>query len=131
MNMNMNGQQDWTPVVLRSKAAKDEQKRNQARATTIKNAQITFSANNTPAWKLEQKIDSDNGVLGPILVKVSTQDAHKIIQLRTTVKMSRADLAKALNLPRQLIDEIETCKALENKQQLNKIISFLNRKIVN
>lgn len=121
--MQLSGQ-DWTPVVVRPKSIRDAEKKDHERNKTAQSSKATVTANNMPAWKLEKQIDSD---AGPVLNRVSDDDKKQIISLRTGAKLTRDQVAKALNLPRTTIDDIENGKALQNKQVTNKIINYLKK----
>lgn len=116
--------QDWTPVVLRSKSIRDAEKKEYERNKTAQSSQATMTTNNMPAWKLEKQIDSD---AGPLINRISDEDKKQVIALRTGAKLTRDQVAKALNLPRATIDDIENGKALQNKQMTNKIINYLKK----
>jgi len=109
--------QDWNTVVLKKKLAQPE------KALVNKTSHATVSsATNKPAWKIEQQVDGESGK--PI-VYVSREDAQKIIGGRVGKKMTQKDLANRLNMQVKDIQDIETCKAVENKAVLAKIKRFL------
>jgi DNA-binding XRE family transcriptional regulator len=58
---------------------------------------------------------------------VSSQDAQEIIKLRTSRGLTQDQLAVAINFPRQKINEIESRKAIENKNDLIKIKRYLEK----
>jgi ribosome-binding protein aMBF1 (putative translation factor) len=110
--------QDWETVVLRKSkpVQKETVNKNDAKITV---SQIV----NKPAWKIEQQVDGDSG---KPLQFVSKEDARKIVDGRVGLKLSQKDLACKLNMPLKDIQDIESCKAVENKLVLAKIKRALN-----
>ena len=111
--------QDWTEVVLKKKP---DPKKIETQVKSSQNVASVSQATNKPSWKIEKQIDGDSG---KPLNFVSKEDAKQIIQGRVAMKLSQADLAKRLNMPLAAIQEIESCKAVENKLTLSKIKRFL------
>ncbi len=112
----MYNHQDWTPVVLKKKSNDPVEVK-----TVDKTAkqQSVSSIVNKPMWKLEQQIDSTDS--GKPLTYVSRDDAQKIIAGRVAMKLTQKELATKLNMQLKDIQDIENCKALENKLVLSKI----------
>lgn len=120
--MNMNGQ-DWTNVQFsKNKEKKAAHNAAIARNISAHTASLPTGADGKPAWKLEKEIDE-----GGAPKKIESEDKQKIIELRNKSKLTRDQLAKQLNLQKQIIDEIETGKAIENKAQIGRIIRHLER----
>jgi len=53
---------------------------------------------------------------------------NKIAQARCEKKLSRDQLAQALSLPKKIIEEFETGKAIYNAVVLNKLEKFLDKR---
>lgn len=113
--------QDWNTVILKKKEiivketiSKNDKQQNPISSTT-----------NKPLWKIEKQVDSD--AEKPINY-VSRDDAQKIINGRISMKMTQKDLSTRLNMPLKDIQDIESCKAIENKLILSKIKKFLQIK---
>jgi ribosome-binding protein aMBF1 (putative translation factor) len=120
----MNGQ-DWTPVKFGgNKEQKAAKQAAVARSITSHTVNLPTGADGKPAWKLEKEIDD-----GGAPKKITPEDKQRIIELRNKAKLTREQLAKQLNMQKQVIDEIETGKAIENKQQIGKIVRHLERLI--
>jgi ribosome-binding protein aMBF1 (putative translation factor) len=108
--------QDWNTVVFKKRAPVKH---------VAQNAPATMSSvANKPAFKIEKQVDSDSGK--PVTY-VSSQDAQEIIKLRTSRGLTQDQLAVAINFPRQKINEIESRKAIENKNDLIKIKRYLEK----
>lgn len=112
--------QDWNPVILKKKECVVKEtiiktdKQNQVSSTT-----------NKPLWKIEKQVDSD---AGKPIDYVSRDDAQKIISGRIAMKLTQKDLATRLNMQLKDIQDIESCKSIENKLTLSKIKKFLQIK---
>lgn len=116
--------QDWKTVVLNPSTHK--QKPNPSPKQHGAAVSITT---NKPAWKIEQQVDSETGK--PIN-RVKKEDADFIKQQRIECRLSQQQLAQALNMKLVDIQEIECCKAFENKAVLSRIKQFfLKRKVAN
>lgn len=111
----MYNHQDWTPVVLKKKTSTPEIK------VVNKNdkQQSISSVTNKPAWKIEKQIDGTDS--GKPLNYVSRDNAQKVIAGRVAMKLTQKDLATKLNMQVKEIQDIENCKAIENKLVLAKI----------
>ena len=112
--------QDWNTVILKAKKPPTE-------TTTVCKQSVCSisSATNKPAWKIEQQVDGDSGK--PINY-VSRDDSKMIIAGRVAKKLSQKDLAARLNMQLKDLQDIESCKAVENKSVLAKIKRFLEIK---
>lgn len=109
--------QDWTTVVLKPKKTPTETQ------PVCKQGTCSISAaTNKPAWKIEQQVDGDSGK--PINF-VSREDAKLIVSGRVAKKLSQKDLAARLNMQLKDLQDIESCKAVENKAVISKIKRFL------
>jgi ribosome-binding protein aMBF1 (putative translation factor) len=112
--------QDWTTVVLKKKTRNERETERQPKSQ-IHTPTISSIANK-PAYKIEMQVDSDQGK--PVTY-VSMDDAKKITSGRIQQNMTREQLARAVNkLPRHIHD-IETGKAILNKNDLAAIKKFL------
>lgn len=111
--------QDWKQVILKPKKV-EEAKENVTKSSVVKTTVSTVTGK--PAWKIEKEVDSDSG---KPLIYVSRDDASNIIKGRVDMKLSQKDLANRLNMQFKYIQDIESCKAIENKQDLAKIKRFL------
>ena len=105
--------QDWTPVIFK------KQQNNQVKH--IESAKTISSTTGIAAYKIE-KAEND----GIALKYVSREDSQRIIQGRVNQKLTQQALAQQLNIQLKDIQEIENCKAIENKQMLSKIKKKLN-----
>lgn len=117
--------QDWKVVVFKKSTPHKEQSKSKeaSDARRIAQANQTMSSTaNRPAWKIEQM-----ALEGERLPRVSKDDAQKITALRVKHKLTRAQLAQRVNMKENYISDIETCKAVENKQHIAKILSALER----
>ena len=107
--------QDWRTVLLKAGSgppkARPVLSRSPAPATMS-------SATGTPAWKVEQRADADDGK--PISL-VSRDDARHITNRRIALKLSQRDLAVRINVDVKEIQAIEACRAVENRALLAKI----------
>jgi ribosome-binding protein aMBF1 (putative translation factor) len=110
--------QDWDTIVFKKRKHKTDnaQKVNKDNIINPTISKVT----NTPAWKIEKQIDNSDDNVKPIKY-VSKEDANKIIHARFELKLSQKDLAKQLNMQVKDIQDIETCKAVENKSVLSRI----------
>lgn len=112
--------QDWETVTLKKKLPEAE--KTIVHKTDAGQHATVSSTTNKPAWKIEQQVDGESGK--PI-VYVSRFDAQQIIGGRVAKKMTQKDLANRLNMQLKDIQDIESCKAVENKAILAKIKRFL------
>ncbi len=110
--------QDWQPVILRKHERKQEKE-----TVGKKDAATLSSVANKPAWKIELQVD---GEVGKPIVYVSREDAQKIITGRVSKKMTQKELACKLNMQVKDIQDIESCRAVENKAVLSRIKRILD-----
>ena len=101
--------QDWKTITVNKTKDKNVSKPKQ---------KIT---NNSKEKILEKKIDEDNLKHK----KITPELKQKIIQSRCSQKLTQKQLAQKCNLPLQIINEIETGKAIYNHQHINKIKRIL------
>lgn len=113
--------QDWNTVVFNKK-----KQDTQIKQRSVHGGATVSTVANKPAWKIEQQVDSD---MGKPVQYVSKKDATEIIQKRVTCKLSQSQLATKLNLSCDVIKDIESCKAVENKSVLSRIKRELDRMI--
>lgn len=107
--------QDWTTVVLKPK--KPTVEKSIVRKDFVGHTTVS-SVTGKPAWKIEEQVDSDQGK--PVKY-VSKEDAAAIVRGRVEKKMTQKDLAQKLNMSVKDIADIESSKAVENKQIIGKI----------
>lgn len=107
--MNLQGQ-DWETVVFKKRKQNDNDKTTQRHQPATQSERL-----GRPAHVVERLVDESK------LPRVTEADAKLVIQGRTALKLTRQDLAKALNMKVQEIEDIENKKAFENKQILAKI----------
>lgn len=114
----MSVDQDWTPVVL--KKGKSQKHRKPSNTSQ----EVFSQTSNKPLWKIENQVNGDTGK--PIKY-VSREDATFIMATRLSKKLSQKDLAVKLNIQLKDIHDIESCKAVENKQLISKIRKYLTK----
>ena len=90
--------QDWEPVVWTKK--KSPKKDNKSNSNTTKN-------------KEDEEI--------PVIKKIDADIKKYVRDERTKYKMKQDELAKALNVPKQKIEEIENGKGKHDQILINKI----------
>lgn len=110
--------QDWNTVILKPKK---EVAGGDAAAKTARPG-FAIAAGGKPAYKIEQQVDGDSG---KPLNYVSKEDAQKVVAGRVAMKLSQKDLAMRLNMQVKDIQDIESGRAIENKQVLGKIKRLL------
>lgn len=103
--------QDWTTVVLKKKKEKKKQKQLQI----------------DPIVKKMNQLDNNDDTCKA--VSVSNDDRKLITSLRTARKITQEELAKMLNIKKEIIRDIENGSSIENKQMINKIKNFLKKSI--
>jgi ribosome-binding protein aMBF1 (putative translation factor) len=103
--------QDWTTVVLKKKEKK-------------KQKQLEID----PIVKKMNQLDNNDDVCK--IETVSNDDRKLITSLRTTRKITQEELAKMLNIKKEIIRDIENGSLAENKQMINKIKNFLLKKSI-
>jgi ribosome-binding protein aMBF1 (putative translation factor) len=73
-----------------------------------------------PAWKIEQQVDSDAPGTKP-LTRVSPDDAQRVVAARTAAKLTQKQLAARINVQPRDIQEVESGRAIENRDLLARI----------
>ncbi len=101
--------QDWKQVVLN--------KSHTNKAYTNKTGIKKISQEKQKDIKLHKQVEEDNLKHNKITQELRTI----IIQTRASQKLKQKDLAQRCNLPVQVINEIESGKAIYNHQHINKI----------
>jgi ribosome-binding protein aMBF1 (putative translation factor) len=101
--------QDWTPVVIRSKTAKKP-------AEPISHEIVS---NVNKAKKLENSDDTGT------FKKLSNESRQTLVQARVAKNLKQDDLARALNMPANIYKAIENGKSIPTQQDLNKINNYL------
>ena len=99
--------QDWNTIVVKKDKNKDKDKveSNKKNTTDVK------------AKKLEKKVEDDDLKHK----KIPNDLKQKIIVGRCSKKMTQKELAQKCNFPLQVINDIETGKAIYNHVHINKI----------
>ena len=102
--------QDWkTVVVHKPKNDKTSSSKKKPSNTTLKNISVEKKAEE---GNLEQK-------------KYSLELRQSIMKGRTAKSLTQKQLANSINLPLQVISDIESGKGVYNPQHINKIKRFL------
>ena len=101
--------QDWNTIVIRKKKEdkKESKKNNNSEFSKLKS--------------IEKKAEEDNLKHK----KISSELKTDIQKARCLNKLTQKELANRVNLPLQIISEIESGKAIYNHQHINKIKRFL------
>ena len=102
--------QDWKTVTVKKKKDEKSKEIKKKIDPNIKN--------------IEKQVDEDNLKHK----KISPELKQKLIQGRCSQKLTQKELAQKCNLPLQIINEIETGKAIYNQQHINKIKRILKIK---
>ena len=105
--------QDWQQVVFRKPKPSER---------IIEAPKTMSSTTGMAAYKIDNADYAENP-----LKQVSREDMQYIIQGRVNKKLTQKDLAKQLNIQLKDIQDIESGKAIENKQLLSKIKRHLNK----
>jgi ribosome-binding protein aMBF1 (putative translation factor) len=119
--MYANNHQDWKTIVF-NKKEKDEGKRKDEGKNSKSNETIS-STTGTPMWKLEKQIDDENGK-GKVLQCIDKNTSKQIIESRMKLKLTQKDLAQKLNIPVNIIKEIEGGTFINNKAIIGKINGY-------
>lgn len=111
-----NSHQDWTTVILKPKKVENVEKQ-----TIVKTALNKQGGNmqSSQLSKIANETEDFNHKY------VSSDIAKCIISARCSKKLTQDALAKALNMPKQDIANIESCKAIYNGGQIAKIKRYL------
>lgn len=113
--------QDWDVVVFKKRQQQDEDGSSKEARRLAQASQTRSSTTNRPAWKIESMVDNAER-----LPRVSKTDAQAIAALRVKHKLTRAQLAQRVRMKESAIADIETGKALENKQHIRMILRALS-----
>tara|TARA_B100000035_G_scaffold250945_1_gene219969 strand:- start:828 stop:1199 length:372 start_codon:yes stop_codon:yes gene_type:complete len=105
--------QDWKTIVVHKKTS-----------DKVKNASKKPSNTSLKNISIEKKADSDDLHHKQITLKLR-QD---IMKARTSKSLTQKQLANSINLPQQVISDIESGKAIYNAGHINKIKRFLKFK---
>ena len=98
-------QQDWEPVIIRSKAA--------AKATVKPQIQ----------GKPKQLADLEGDT--PKIKYIDRELSQQIVNARLAKKLNRKQLAQGLMIPEAVVADYETGKAIYNGQMINRFKNFL------
>ena len=113
-NNDLFDHQDWKTIIMNSSIKKDKG----PIVSVTKSKNSNFDQN---AIKLEKKVENDELKHS----KVPDDLRIKIIQIRNSKKLTQKQLANGVNLPLNIISEIESGKAIYNHQHINKIKRYL------
>jgi len=105
--------QDWKPIIMN--AGKRENK-NVSKVTVNK-----IDPNSAKLKSIEKKADNDELKHK----KIDNELRMKIIQGRNAKNFTQKQLANSINLPLQVVSDIESGKAIYNHQHINKIKRYL------
>ena len=106
--------QDWKTIVVHKPKTSEK----------VKNASKKPSNATLKNLSIERKAEADDLHHKQLTLKLR-QD---IIKARTTKSLTQKQLANAINLPQQVISDIESGKAIYNANHINKIKRFLKLK---
>ena len=102
--------QDWQSIIINKKTNKFSD--NKIKKENPENQKIK---------SIEKKVEEDDLKHK----KITPEMKQKIIQDRCSIGLTQKELAQKCNLPLQVINEIETGKAIYNHQHINKIKRIL------
>lgn len=110
--------QDWTEVKIGGgKVSYDPNKKTEL---------PPINKQNEPGTKLFKQLDGEEIYVPPKIDKTVSQD----IQFkRNQCKLTQKELASGLNIPANIINDIESGKSTQNKGLINRINKFLDNKI--
>ena len=114
--------QDWSEVKIGG--GKIYNNKNKELPINIKQNNVQ----NLPGTKFLKKLEEDETVVIP---KVSISVSKEIENKRNLCSITQKELANALNIPVNIIKELESGKGDNNKGLINKINNYLNKKIKN
>lgn len=101
--------QDWKTIIVKSKLGTNKQPE--------KKVTVKKKPNNSNIINIEKKADNDDLKHK----KIPDELRIKIIQARNSKKYTQKQLAIMCNLPLNIINDIESGKAIYNHQHINKI----------
>jgi len=104
--------QDWKTIIVK------KPKEN------LKNSKKKISNNSQKIISVEKK--AEEGDLKQ--KKISLELRQEIMKARTAISLTQKQLASSINLPQQVISDIESGKALYNPQHISKIKRLLKLK---
>jgi ribosome-binding protein aMBF1 (putative translation factor) len=107
-------EQDWTPVILKKKMPE----------TTRKIIPKISHSKSISSLSSGVKLNDNDEVVN--IKYVSKDIANLITSARCIKKLTRKQLAQALNIKEDVIANIETCKAIYNGNLIAKIKKYLN-----
>ena len=123
-------EQDWTPVVLKTKPQTLAQAQ---RTNATETKQKPHNHNHqTPTKSLEKDLHTDPTQEAPALKplpRLSQEEKLKLTKARTDKHLTQAQLAQQVNVPASVIAGIEAGKVIENKEVLTRIGRVLGVKI--
>ena len=102
--------QDWKPVIVKKNTKKDSS-----------NTQKKTNPENQKIKNIEKCVEEDDLKHK----KITPELKQKIIQGRCALSFTQKQLAQKCNFPLQVINDIETGKAIYNHQHINKIKRIL------
>ena len=115
--------QDWQEIVFKKKTNAAAVKRDKNSSCIGKASETISTLSSKPAWVIERDVDAVD--TGKPLAFVSKDAAQRIIVGRIAKKLCQKDLARHMNMQPKEIQEIESGKAVENKQVISRIKRFL------
>lgn len=104
--------QDWKTIIVKKPKDNIKNSKKKPSNTTLKNISVEKKADE---GNLEQK-------------KYSLELRQSIMKARSAKSLTQKQLAQSVNLPHQLISDIESGKGIYNPQHINKIKRFLKLK---
>ena len=114
--------QDWKPVILK-KSASQIKASNTVKGKTLSNKQP--NSNNINSNLNKNKLDGDDVTAPKYISKAISKE---IQQARVAKKISQQDLANALCVKKNIINDLESGKMLENKAFVRRVKNFLKIK---
>lgn len=114
--------QDWKPVVVQKKYSVTDAQREGKKVDTVMKPTTNQKAGKSLERDLYVSATEEAPAL-KALPKLSQEDRQSMIQARVAKKLSQVDLARQVNVPVQLIQNMENGKIIENKQ----IVQLVNR----
>ena len=108
----LDNHQDWKTVIVSKPKTDEKSSKKKPSNITLKNVSVEKKAEE---GNLEQK-------------KYTLELRQSIMKGRSAKSLTQKQLASSINLPIQVISDIESGKALYNPQHINKIKRFLKLK---